>query len=144
MARGKGSLAQGGTAPGTSTSHWGHTRHLSRDLSGLHTEMHESVKKDGNQMNNKQRKLPKPNQEVRQRLTCLGFEVTAPFSSDRTTMGGVGFSSHPNFRGRADPRWAETSSDGSFPFRPCSSLNIPAIWDKAGLASSDIKTSLQK
>lgn len=58
-----------------------------------------ALKKDGNQMNNKQRKLPELNQEVRQRLTCLGFEVTAPFSSDRTVMGGVGFFPHPNFGG---------------------------------------------
>lgn len=100
--------------------------------------MHKSIKKGGNQMHNKQRKLPKLNQEMRQRLTCLGFKVTAPFSSDRTVMGEVGFFSRPNFGGRANLRWAETYSVDFFPFRPCSSLNISAIWDKAGLAGTKI------
>lgn len=56
------------------------------------------LKKDCNQMNNKQRKLSKHNQEVRQSLACSDFEVTAPFSSDYIVMGGVGTFSHPNFR----------------------------------------------
>lgn len=129
----------------------GHTRHAGRDLAGLDIRVsgtagsegvHESVKKDGNQMSNKQRKLSGFNQEVRQRLTCLGFEVTAPFSSGRTVMGGVGFFPHPNFGGRADLRWAETSSVDSFHFRPCPSLNISVIWDKAGLAGTKLSRHL--
>lgn len=41
-------------------------------------------------MNNKETKLPKHNQEVRQRLACSDFEVMAPFSCDHIVMGGVG------------------------------------------------------
>lgn len=55
-------------------------------------------------MNNKQRKLSKHNQEVRQSRACSDFEVTAPLNSDYIVMGGVGTFSHPDFRGRVDLR----------------------------------------
>jgi len=67
-------------------------------------------------MNNKQRKLTKHNQEVRQRLACSDFEVTAPFSRDRTVTGEVGSFSHPNFGSRVEPGWAEMSSKSAFFF----------------------------
>lgn len=73
-------------------------------------------------MNNKQRKLPKHNQEVRQRLACSDFEVTASFSCDRTVTGGVGIFSHLNFRGRVDLRWAEMSSKSTFFFQTVTTL----------------------
>lgn len=122
MAHGKGFQAKGGAAPSSGVQQDQHiplVTHLSRGLTWLDTGVsgtgrrkgvHESVKKDGNQMNNKQRELPKLHQEVRQRLTCSGFKVTAPFSPDRTVMGGVGpFPTQTSFGGRADLRWAGTS-----------------------------------
>lgn len=69
-------------------------------------------------------------------MTCLGFEVTAPFSSVR---GGVGFHPQPNFE---DLSWAETSSVDPFSFRPLSSLNTSVIWDKAGLAGTKLSRHL--
>lgn len=68
-------------------------------------------------MNNKQRKLPKHNQEVGQRLACSDFQVTAPFSRGRAVTGGVGSFSHPNFGGRVDLKWAEMSSKSAFFFQ---------------------------
>lgn len=66
----------------------------------------------------------------------FGSKVTAPFGSDRTVMGGVGFFSHPNFGGRADLKWVETSFP--FPFL----LNTSMIWDKAGLAGTKLSRHL--
>lgn len=76
----------------------GRARHLCRTFG--RKGLQESVKKDGNQMNNKQRELPKLNQGVRQRLTCLDPRSRRP--SALTAPSWEGWDSFPTQTSEAE------------------------------------------